>query len=441
MINNTYIHNEFIQLVDSLSTQYADSKALGKQGKYFKRTFNAAKQNFAELSYFLYFRLFKWSVNPSAFEVNHIEGKELNKFTRDYSSILKFLVDNNVLVINSKYKVHGFTKSFIFSNYTISLINNSRYKFNYRSTLIDISKYNTLYKSLLSFPSIYVLHFTDEEEIEAKFNKEKRREYRITHQEEEVENMNYDKLTYDEKALEEYCAGDELMEYYFTQKLKGLVKQPEIIWNRYYHIFHQLPKEFRTSVLRFNGKPIVEAFDVPGSDMHMLAKLLENYDIREKELVKFQTDVKNDFRILFGQCLKTGKAKSYVKTAFKKYLFARKDFYDNIRSNSTCWQIDQYFQVNFPTIREILINWHEIDINNNRTKGLWADAMLNEFETISVRMKNLLQQRKHMSCLTCHDAVYLIEEDAENITEDELKTIFYEALDLYVDRQEDFYNL
>jgi hypothetical protein len=252
MINNTYIHNEFIQLIDKLSTQYADTKALGKQGRYYTQSFNAAKANFTELSYFLYFRLFKLSVNPSAFEVNHIDRSTLKAFTNNYKEILKSLVDNDVLIVNSCYKVNGFSKSFIFSKYTLSLINNSRLKFNYKSTLIDISKYHTLYESLSSFPSIYVSQPTNEEEIEAKFNKDKRREYKTTHPEEEVENMNYNKLTYDKKALQEYCAGDELMEHYYTQKLKGLAKQPEIIWNRYYHLFHQLPKEFRTSVLRFN---------------------------------------------------------------------------------------------------------------------------------------------------------------------------------------------
>lgn len=206
MINNTYIHNEFIQLIDSLSSQYAGTKALGKQGRYYTQSFNAAKTNFTELSYFLYLRLFKLSVNPSAFEVNHIEGKELNKFSRDYKDILNFLVDNNVLIANNCYKVLGFSKSFIFSSYTLSLINNSRLKLNYKSTLIDISKYHTLYKSLDTLSSIYVLQPRNEEKIEAKFNKEKRREYKTKHPEEEVQNMKYSKLTYDENALIEYCA-------------------------------------------------------------------------------------------------------------------------------------------------------------------------------------------------------------------------------------------
>jgi hypothetical protein len=67
--------------------------------------------------------------------------------------------------------------------------------------------------------------------------------------------------------------------------------------------------------------------------------------------------------------------------------------------------------------------------------------MHQEFETISVRMTNILMREKHMFCLTCHDAIYLTEDDAERISEAELQAIFYEALDLFIDRQENFFNI
>lgn len=435
---NFYVNTVFVDVIDRLSSEYANSRAEGKQGKYFDQSFNAAKRNFTEVSYLLYIKCFKLADDVSKFNGNNINSSWFKCIDRDnYSSILNILSANNVIVINNVYSAKRFSKSYMLHHDIIYSINDSKYKFNYNSTLIDLSSYQHLYKMFQPFPSIYVYEPKTEEE---KFNKDKR-EYKKNIEEYEMENTNYQQLTYDEEELINYCAGDELMEHYYRQKLKDLKRNPDVIWNRYYHLFHHLPKEFRTEVLRFNGKPIIEAFDVPGSDIHMFAKLIEKYDIPAKELERFQRDVKADFRTLFGKCKRTGKAKSYVKTSFKKYMFAKKDFYNNIRTGSTCWHIDQYFQEHYPSIRQLLIDWQEVNLNGKCTKGLWADSMLQEFETISVRMTNLLYKEKHMLCLTCHDAIYLTEDDAENITEAELKDLFYASLDLYIDRQDNFYNL
>lgn len=276
---------------------------------------------------------------------------------------------------------------------------------------------------------------------ESKPEEQEEKQYKRTIQECDLEMTFYSGLTYDEDALKEFCNGDELLEYWFENKLKDLNKPPRVIWNRYYHLFHTLSKDFREHVLRYKGQKLVEVFDVSGSDMHMLAKMIESHDVREKDIINFQRDVKNDLRKLFGVCKKTGKAKSYVKNAFKKYLFQKKEFYDRIRTGSTTWHIDQYFLDNYPSIRELLINWEETNISGKTTKSLWADMMWKEFEVISTRLTSLLYNRKHMKCFTCHDAVYLTEDDAEEITEKEIKEMFYEALDLLIDRQENFYNL
>jgi hypothetical protein len=437
-----YINNVFINLIDGLSNDYAGTKAEGKAGRNFAKTFNAAKTNFTEVAYLLYIKCFKCTGDICRFNGNNINSEVFRVIDRNnYTKILDILASNNIIVINNSYSIERFSKSFMFHHDLLYLIIDSKCKFNYNSTLIDLSSYKHLYKIFQLFPSIYVSHFSNDDVIhEEKFNKSKR-EYKKTYEDKDMEKTNYQLLTYDETALEDYCVGDELMEHYYRQKLKDLKRNPDIIWNRYYHLFHHLPKDFKTHVLRFNGKSIVEAFDVPGSDMHMFAKLIENYDIPARELERFQRDVKSDFRTLFGKCKRTGKAKSYVKTAFKKYMFAKSDFYNNLRIGSVCWHIDQHFQEHYPAIRQLLIDWQELKLNNKETKSLWADAMLMEFETISVRMTNLLMQKKHMPCLTCHDAIYLTEDDAERISEAELRDLFYTALDLYVDKQDNFYNL
>lgn len=313
-------------------------------------------------------------------------------------------------------------------------LTNSKYTLNHNNSIsIDISNFTFTNKNLLTLPSIICGPF-NEQEPENKI-------YKRTIKECDIEMTFYSKLTYDEQALTEFCDGDDLLENTLRIKLKELSNPPKIVWNRYYHLFHTLSKEFREHVLRFNGKKIIEVFDVPGSDLHMIAKALEKTTVKEKELIKFQKDVKQDFRKLFGVCKKTGKATKTVKTAFKKYLFQRHDAYSNIRKDSTVWYIDQYFQENYPNIREQIIEWGETDISGKTTKSLWADMMMEEFETVSVRLTSLLYNRKHMYSFTCHDAVYLTEDDAEEITEKEIKEMFYEALDLLIDRQENFYNL
>jgi hypothetical protein len=322
------VNQVFVDKIEYLSLEYAHKKAEGKSGKYFIQSFNAAKRSFIEIAYYLYIECFSCGNAEAKFNGNNINSKLFRCIDKNnYKSILDILEYNNVISVNNIYCAKRFSKSFCIHRDMISLIHNSKCKLNYSDSIFVLEDYPHLYKMLSSLPSIYVAKPKTDD---WKFNKQKR-DYKRERETIDVENTQYQKLTYDEAALEKYCDGDELKEFWYTNKLKGLKKNPDVIWNRYYHLFHHLPKDFRTQVLRLNGQPIVEAFDVPGSDIHMLAKLLEQYDIPAKQLEKFQRDVKSDFRKLFGSCKSTGKAKSYVKTAFKKYLNSTKDFYSNIR--------------------------------------------------------------------------------------------------------------
>lgn len=226
----------------------------------------------------------------------------------------------------------------------------------------------------------------------------------------------YSELKFSERSLEDLCNGDEWREIHLRRELNKLKK--DAIWKsgRWYHEFHRLSKECREKVLRFEGEHIKEIFDVSGSDLHMLAKHLENIkDIPIKELMKFQRDVMRDFRKDFGARMTDGKCKASVKTAFKVYLNSKKSFYHLIRSGSICSRIDEYFKQNYPHIRSFIIEKDDI----------WKDVMLSEFDIISVKMFKDLQQRG-VKALTCHDAVYV----KESVDVPDIKDLFYECLGL-----------
>ena len=200
------------------------AKAEGKSEKYYKYAFNAAKSNFAEVAYLLYIKCFKLAGDISKFNGNNINSSYFKSIDpHNYQAILDILAANNVIVINNSYAAKRFSKSFILHHDIIYSINDSKYKFNYNSTLIDLSSYQHLYKMFQPFPSIYVDQTRSDNVLrEEKFNKNKR-EYKKTYEDKEMEKTNYQMLTYDEKSLIEYCAGDELMEYYYRQKLKDLI--------------------------------------------------------------------------------------------------------------------------------------------------------------------------------------------------------------------------
>jgi hypothetical protein len=213
----------------------------------------------------------------------------------------------------------------------------------------------------------------------------------------------------------EFCEDDEWKEIYLRKTLRRL--KDDAVWKfgRWYHAFHRLSKECREKVLRFEGEHIKEIFDVSGSDMHMLAKHLENEDIPVGELMRFQKDVISDFRKLFGARKYDGKCTSRVKTAFKVYFNSNKSFYKHIKQGSICSRIDEWFKMHYPTIRDYIAN----------KEDLWKDVMESEFNVVSKKMFKELS-RRGIKSLTCHDAIYV----KESINVPDIKDIFYQCLDL-----------
>lgn len=260
------------------------------------------------------------------------------------------------------------------------------------------------------------------------FQKKLNRFNRRNHSENEVSKIRqyYNQLEYDENKLDEYCGNDDFLYNYNKRRLLRLSQKAKLIKGRWYHPFHEFTKKFRETVLTFEGEHIKEIFDISASDMHMLAKYLENIDdIPQNELIKFQKDVKNDFRKKFGS-RKDGKCTAKVKKAFKVYLNMKKERYDCLRFNSLPAKIDEYFIENYPHIREYVKN----------TNDIWQISMNEEFNIMSDQMVNELE--KHgIKSLTCHDAIYV----KQSAQVPNIKKMFYQNLDLISDRTENMMNL
>lgn len=441
----TYISTKFNERIEGLSTTFAETNSKHLQGRFKVKSFNSIKKQYLNIATFLYLKVFKFSPNKNNFEFNHISRGLFKKLSmHNYRDIIDDLIENEIIVVNEKY-LHGdsgFTKSYLLHSSFVSGIHDSIYRLNYKSTLIDISQSVLNIFSFLGNPSPIISgSFNQKDKIIGADETKLDKEYNRIITTEEMKNTEYSKLTYDENSLIEFCQGDELAYHYFKGMLKKLDNTPDTAWNRLYHVFHQLSKEFREKVLRLDGEPIKEVFDIPASDLHMIAKTIENIDsIPIKEIKRFQQLVKDDFRKIFGT-RKDGKCTGNTKLAFKKYLNKQKNQYSNIRTGSTQHKIDEYFKENIPNVREFIINFKEITTDKKTSKALWAECMNLEYETMSIRLRNILDREKHIKSLTCHDSIYVKVSDLKKFTKQEIINYFYEAIDLLIDRENKFFEI
>lgn len=437
----TYISKTFLDKIEDLSTTFAETNSNHLQGRFKVKSFNSTKKNYTNIALFFYLNSFKFSPNSIDFNFNRFSSSEFKKISKkQYKEVIDDLSLNKVIVVNNSYSNNddGFSKSYLITSNILSDIKESKFKFNYKSELIVIPD---ILLSVGRVPSIICGNFNQKDKIIGADETKLDKEYNRTITTEEIKKTEYSKLTYDEEALKEYCCGDEMMEVFLRNKLRKLNNDPEVYWNRFSHLFHQLSKDFREKVLRLDGEPIKEAFDIPASDLHMIAKTIENIDsIPIKEIKRFQQLVKDDFRKIFGT-RKDGKCNENTKLAFKKYLNKQKDQYSNIRTGSTQYKIDEYFKENIPNVREFIINFKEITTDKKTSKALWAECMNLEYETMSIRLRNILDREKHIKSLTCHDSIYVKVSDLKKLTKQEIIKYFYEAIDLLIDREENFFEI
>lgn len=413
----TVVSTYYLNKIDSLAFDFANARAQSFPKRFQKKVFNSAYQVFQNISLYLYLKLNKATLDKTNFKFNHIYSKDLKKFScKLYHKIIQILSENNIIKVNNHY-FHGeptisFSKSYLIHKDIFYSIDESKRKLKYQLKEIEIPEKIV---KILNVKSI------NNEDDSIDTQKKLNRFNRGNQPKNEVSKIRYyyNQLQYDENKLNEYCDKDDFLYNYNKRRLLRLNQQPKFIKGRFYHPFHEFSKNFRETVLTFEGEKIKEIFDISASDMHMLAKYLEqNDDIPLKELIEFQNDVKNDFRKKFG-VRKDGKCTSQVKKAFKVYLNLKKDRYDNFRYNSIASKIDEYFKENYPHIREYI----------KETDDIWQISMNEEFKIMSDKMVSELE--KHgIKSLTCHDAIYV----KESVQVPNIKKMFYQNLDLISDR-------
>jgi len=310
-----------------------------------------------------------------------------------------------------------YSKSYLIHREIFHKINESKLKFAYELKQIEVP--------VKVFELLGYSDLTNEEDSFYK-NRKLNRFNRTNKTKETYYSLNfYNQLSYSDKDLDLYCKDDDILYLDSKRRLKFLKNQPTFVKGRWYHPFHEFSKKFRENVLTFEGEHLKEIFDVSASDLHMLAKHLEDEQIPQYELIKFQRAVKQDFRTLFGK-KKNGKCTAYVKKAFKVWMNSKKERYDNFRFESLPWRIDEYMKVHFPTVRKYVESTDEI----------WKLTMNEEFDVMSVKMVNELH-KMGVTAFTCHDAIYV----KKSVQLPEVKKIFYQKLNLASDRIDEMLNL
>lgn len=225
-------------------------------------------------------------------------------------------------------------------------------------------------------------------------------------------------------------------------KIDPAYKRLSMIWNKHskakksgyriYSWFHQLKSEQRRYIT-LNGSHLVEAFDIPACNFCLLAKIFEQYNIDQKELIKFQNTVKNKY--IYEQIAKFG---GYELKDIKRKLKNSTQHWLNIRKRNLkrghikdeyFSLIDNYFKEEFPKIRELIVNYREINHNNKISKAIWQDFQQLEYQLITKKICYRLTKDYNVMAVTVHDAVY-IPQDQLRYIDTNLSNLFWKELNL-----------
>lgn len=364
---------------------------------------------------FLYLKLNKTSLDKTSFKNNNISSQVLKKFScKLYHQILLDLEKHSIIKINNHYcnfkHLTPFTKSFVIHKNILHEIDEQKQKFKFERVQIIIPEKVAKFLNVKDIPS---------DDIENLPNTKLNRFNGKERQEESSNELSfYDKLEYSVNDLDKICENDEFLFTYTLNRLERLKQSPKFVKGRWYHPFHELTKKMRENVLTFEGEHIKEIFDISASDLHMLAKRLEDEVIPMNELLKFQRYVKEDFRSIFGE-KKSGKCTYFVKRAFKIWMNSDKDRYDHFRIDSLPWKIDTWMKEHFPHIRKFVSENNEI----------WRLTMDEEFNVMSRNVVRRLYNNGIIS-FTCHDSIYV----KKSVNVPNIKQIFYEELNLLCDQ-------
>lgn len=244
----------------------------------------------------------------------------------------------------------------------------------------------------------------------------------------------YDYINIDEEAID-YQEN--------TKEYEDVIKK----WNshseihqsgyRYFSWFHSLKGRER-SFFTINNSYLRECFDIPACNFCILAKMLEEFNIEEKELSKFQRIIK--FKYIYKEIADYANIewnennKSLIKDSVQHWLNIRKcRFNQGSYKDNYFIYVDDYIKNNFPNIYNTIINWREEEYTNTagktkKSKMLWQDYQKIELEIIT-KLINYLFKIYKVTPVTVHDAVYLTDNDKEKVTE-KIEDIFWKIIDL-----------
>lgn len=188
-------------------------------------------------------------------------------------------------------------------------------------------------------------------------------------------------------------------------------KAPTFSSGRWYHSFHNLPKKYR-QYLCYNDEPLEEAMDVHNCFYVLMGKLFETFpEIEKEELESYKSLVRSgkfyeDVMEFLGI-----KSRDYIKERLQGY---RNDYASGMKNDYA--DIDSYFQVKFPSIRQCLMNYPRKHHKTKKktVKTLQVDAGYIESYLMGLVVKRL-KENFDVTPFPLHDAIYLNRLDVEII--------------------------
>lgn len=186
---------------------------------------------------------------------------------------------------------------------------------------------------------------------------------------------------------------------------RNYYKPPIFKAGRWYHIFHQTPRELRGYLL-YRGTPLVEAFDMHNAFYSLMLFVLKGH-IPNVEYQKYRALVKTG-RFYEDVQQKTGiGSRDLAKELLQKYRNCTiRQVQAKAHTEPDIGKIDTYFAAEFPNIRNFLDTYPRA----NGSKKLQADMCqveCNVFQPICEMLLNCY----HLTPFSLHDGIYLSEAD------------------------------
>ena len=201
--------------------------------------------------------------------------------------------------------------------------------------------------------------------------------------------------------------------------------------HRFYHYFHELPKELRPYLCLDNEK-LVENFDVHNCHYTMLAAILDS-SIPEKEYKDYY--FKTSTGIFYEDIARFAgwNSREDAKNACVKYLNLENK---KISRSRKCLDkgghptyiyeayVDKYFETFFPNVRNFIYSNKDTirqSINEAETK-LIVNCVIRE-----------LYEKYGIEALSLHDGIFMKESDAKWLKDNDLSTekMFFDYLNIY----------